>query len=106
MSENPSTPNADPYDAFLTEKLASLRQAHPEHPLPMHRMNLIAALRDEAGLTPKEAMAAVDACYQRNGLAIPAPTLKGYVVAIAGGLVVILGPLGLLFWLWQYLAHR
>jgi hypothetical protein len=101
-TENTDAGRTLPYDQFLTERLAALRQEHPEWPLTMHRMHLIKALHEEAFLSPKEARDNVDAYYSRNGLGIPQPSIAFSILfgVLASPVLVI--PVVLVYLLWRY----
>jgi hypothetical protein len=89
------------HEEFLTEHLESLRNAYPGRPLPWYRMQLIKAMRDELRMSPRDTMVTVDGYYQRHGLAIPPPTLKMYVLTILAGTLVMLIPMGIVYWLYM-----
>jgi len=106
MSEDSGETAVGPYDELLGAQLEKLREELPGRPLPYYRMLLIQALHDEQRLEGKEAREAVDEYYGRHGLALPQPTVLqaiGFALLVAA---VLLVPLGLVYWLWQYLQSR
>jgi hypothetical protein len=106
MSDHLNAGEAGPYDAFLSERLARIREEHPEWPRPVFRMHLAKALRDETPLEPRKVWGTVDDFLERNGLGTPPFSPRAAVFAVVVGLVVILGPLGLLYFLWRLLMGR
>jgi hypothetical protein len=106
MSEEAETGSTGPYDQFLTERLADLRSSHPQWPLTLCRMHLIKALHDETPLSGLEATKTVDAYYLSRGLGIPQPSAaRAFVFALLAALVLLV-PLALVYFLWQYLSSR
>jgi hypothetical protein len=109
VTQNPTTthrPGVHPeLFPLLTERLETLRRDQPGRPLPLYRMLLIKQLWEEGRLNPTQARQTVDAFYDENGLAIQASFARG-VLAVVVGLIVLLVPMALLYWLLRLMLGR
>ena len=106
MSENTEPREPGAYDAFLAERLSRMQAEHPEWLRSALRVHLIQALRDDTQIERQQIFPTVDDFLARHGLGQPPFSPKAAVLAVLVGLVVILAPLALLYFLWRGVVGR
>ena len=106
MRENPEQEDPGPFDVFLTERLAALREAGPNQPIAYHRMLLMKELVEDLQASPKDARAVVDQYLKKNGLAIRQPTLWECILTGIVGAAILLALLTPLYFFLKHLRPR